>query len=239
MLCTCDPLPSNGQKQAHGRPKKLTTRGLGGRDRRTRRDLHAGSLPAPQLAAGPAVELHTPARDRHLLYRPLGNCDRSGGRGWNHGERHHDPRLNHHVLGLRGRRQNDAQLNAHTPHRDYRVEQFGPRIPTWVGNRVGRLGIHQGARLWGQLRDDDGVAEPEEGFLCMLFNSQSDTDIIDFYRWRILVIEDGGYLSLQKHPGTAAGDDSGIVVTEDKPYLMTTHSPIQLAGYPLRGSDCV
>ena len=27
-----------------------------------------------------------------------------------------------------------------------------------------------------QLRDDDGVAEPEEGFLCMLFNSQSDTD---------------------------------------------------------------
>ena len=34
------------------------------------------------------------------------------------------------VLGLRGRRQNDAQLTAHTPHRDYRVEQFGPRIPT-------------------------------------------------------------------------------------------------------------
>ena len=24
-----------------------------------------------------------------------------------------------------------------------------------------------------QLRDDDGVAEPEEGFLCMLFNSQT------------------------------------------------------------------
>ena len=75
-----------------------------------------------------------------------------------------------------------------------------------------------------QLRDDDGVAEPEEGFLCMLFNSQEDIDsynIIDFYRWRILVIEDEGALSLQKHPASAAADDSGIVVTEEKPYLLT------------------
>ena len=58
----------------------------------------------------------------------------------------------------------------------------------------------------------------------MLFNSQSDTDdynLIDFYRWRILVIEDEGALSLQKHPADDPGDDSGIVVTEDRPYLLT------------------
>ena len=80
----------------------------------------------------------------------------------------------------------------------------------------------------------------------MLFNSQSDTDsynLIDFYRWRILVIEDGGALSLQKHPGSAAGDDSGIVVTEDKPYLLTVVRvegyglPVDLGGSELRRDD--
>ena len=71
----------------------------------------------------------------------------------------------------------------------------------------------------------------------MLFNSQEDTDsynLIDFYRWRILVIEDGGYLSLQKHPGSDAADDSGIAVTEDKPYLMTV---VRKAGLGVYGDD--
>ena len=85
--------------------------------------------------------------------------------------------------------------------------------------------LDYGSEDYVQLRDDDGVAEPEEGFLCMLFNSQTDSsdyNIVDFYRWRILAVDSGGgELTLQKHPASAAGDDSGIVVAEDKPYLLT------------------
>jgi len=76
-----------------------------------------------------------------------------------------------------------------------------------------------------QLRDDDGVAEPEQGFLCMIFQSQTDSsdyNIVDFYRWRILAVDVGdGDLTLNKHPASAAGDDSGIIVALDTPYLMT------------------
>ena len=65
----------------------------------------------------------------------------------------------------------------------------------------------------------------------MLFNSQTDSsdyNIVDFYRWRILAVDSGGgELTLQKHPASAAGDDSGIVVAEDKPYLLTV---VRVAG---------
>ena len=85
--------------------------------------------------------------------------------------------------------------------------------------------LDYGSEDYVQLRDDDGVAEPEEGFLCMLFNSQTDSsdyNIIDFYRWRILAVSnESPDLTLNKHPASSSGDDSGITVVVDTPYLMT------------------
>ena len=80
-----------------------------------------------------------------------------------------------------------------------------------------------------QLRDDDGVAEPEQGFLCMLFESQptvlasDDYSLVDFYRWRIMVAENQsvGQLTLNRYPASDAAEDSGIAVSDGTAYLLT------------------
>ena len=85
-----------------------------------------------------------------------------------------------------------------------------------------------------QLRDDDGVAEPEQGFLCMLFESQptvladDDYSLIDFYRWRIMVAEnDSAFHTLNIYPATASAEDSGIAVTAGTAYMLTI---VRIAG---------
>ena len=85
-----------------------------------------------------------------------------------------------------------------------------------------------------QLRDDDGVAEPEQGFLCMIFESQptalasDDYSLVDFYRWRIMVAEnESAFLTLNRHPATAADEDSGIAVADGTAYLLTV---VRIAG---------
>ena len=86
-----------------------------------------------------------------------------------------------------------------------------------------------------QLRDDDGVAEPEQGFLCMLFESQptaladDDYSLVDFYRWRIMVAESAsaGVNTLQRYPASSADEDSVIAVADGTAYMLTV---VRIAG---------
>ena len=88
-----------------------------------------------------------------------------------------------------------------------------------------------------QLRDDDGVAEPEQGFLCMLFESQptvladDDYSLVDFYRWRIMVADNAasgsGALTLNRYPASSADEDSGIEVADGTAYMLTI---VRIAG---------
>ena len=85
------------------------------------------------------------------------------------------------------------------------------------------------------MRDDDGVAEPEQGFLCMLFESQptaladDDYSLVDFYRWRIMVAESAsaGVNTLQRYPASSADEDSAIPVADGTAYMLTV---VRIAG---------